>query len=103
MKPNAVLVNVARAEIVDEAAIYKHLRENPSFTYATDVWNLVDGAESYSAGVPLLKLDNFIGTPHVSCPSASASGEPMRLAIENLLRYLRGEQPKNVVDRSEYT
>lgn len=102
MKPNAVLVNVARAEIVNEEEIYRHLRMNPGFTYATDVWRAVDGVESYTLGVPLLQLDNFIGTPHVSGPSASVTGEHMRLAVENLLRYLKGEPLKNVVDRSEY-
>ncbi|HUI86039.1 MAG TPA: 2-hydroxyacid dehydrogenase [Nitrososphaerales archaeon] len=102
MRPGAILVNVAREEIVDEPALYTHLKTNPGFTYATDVWRLVDGAESFSSSVPLLSLDNFVGTPHVSGPSESPTGEPMRLAVENLLRYLRGETPKNVVDRSEY-
>ncbi len=103
MKPGAILVNVAREEIVDEPALFKHLKANPAFTYATDVWRLTDGAESFTASVPFLELENFIGTPHVSGPSESSTGDPMRLAVENLLRYLKGEEPRNVVDRSEYT
>lgn len=102
MKADAVLVNVARAEIVDEEALYKHLLKNPRFTYATDVWEIKRGKETYSSKFPLAKLPNFVGTPHVAGWSASLTGEPGRAAVENLLRYLRGEPPLNVVDPSEY-
>lgn len=102
MRPDAILVNVARAEIVDEQAIYKHLVKNRGFTYATDVWTMANGRETYASRFPLLKLQNFIGTPHVAGGSAAVTGEPGRASAENLLRYLRGEAPQNVVDRSEY-
>jgi phosphoglycerate dehydrogenase-like enzyme len=102
MKPNAILVNIARAEIVDEQALYDHLKTNKGFTYATDVWHLANTADSYSSGVPFLRLDNFIRTPHVSGPSEAQTGESIRLAVENLLHYLKDEPLRNIVDRSEY-
>jgi D-3-phosphoglycerate dehydrogenase / 2-oxoglutarate reductase len=102
MKRDAILVNVARAEIVDEEALYEHLSKNERFTYATDVWQIKRGKETYASKFPLLKLPNFIGTPHVAGGSAAATGEPGRAAAENLLRYLKGEAPQNVVDPSEY-
>jgi phosphoglycerate dehydrogenase-like enzyme len=102
MKRDAVLVNVARAEIVDEAAIYRHLVSNSGFVYATDVWWMKGDQESYSPSLPFLKLDNFIGTPHASGPSAVAGRGPLRKAVKNLLRFLRGEELLNVVDRGEY-
>lgn len=102
MKKDAILVNVARAEIVHEEALYRHLVENQQFTYATDVWQIKRGNETYASKFPFLKLPNFIGTPHVAGGSASLTGEPGKAAAENLLRYLRGEAPQNVVDRSEY-
>lgn len=102
MKRDAVLVNVARAEIVDEEALYEHMVENKGFTYATDVWQIVRGKETYSSKFPFLKLPNFIGTPHVAGGSTAVTGEPLMAAVENLLRYLRGEAPQNVVDPSEY-
>lgn len=102
MKREAILVNVARAEIVDDGAVYEHLLERPEFTYATDVWEIKGGKETYSSRFPFLKLDNFIGTPHVAGGSASVTGAPGRAAVENLARYLRGERPRNVVDPSEY-
>lgn len=102
MRTNAVLINVARAEIVNEEAVYRHLRRNPQFTYATDVWQIKQGKETFSSKFPLLKLKNFIGTPHVAGGSSSLTGEPGRTAAENLIRYLKGEKPENVVDPSEY-
>jgi len=102
MKRDAVLVNVARAEIVEEEAIYRHLVKHPGFTYATDVWRIKSGKETYSSMFPLMKLSNFIGTPHVAGGSTSLTGEPGEAAVENLIRYLKGEAPLNVVDPSEY-
>jgi phosphoglycerate dehydrogenase-like enzyme len=102
MKRNAVLVNVARAEIVEEEALYRWLVDNRDFVYATDVWWMKEGRESYSPSLPFLKLDNFVGTPHVSGPSAVVGGGPSRMAVGNLLRFFRGEELLNVVDRGEY-
>jgi D-3-phosphoglycerate dehydrogenase len=102
MKEDAILVNVARAEIVDEEAVYRHLLSHTKFTYATDVWQIKRGKETFSSKFPLLKLPNFIGTPHVAGGSVSMTGEPGKAAAENLLHYLKGEAPRNVVDPSEY-
>jgi phosphoglycerate dehydrogenase-like enzyme len=102
MRPDATLVNVARGEVVQKEAVYDHLVNNPAFVYATDVW-WPDAAagESFSPDLPFLKLENFIGTPHASGPSAIITGSVARGAIENLTRYFEGKPLKNVVDRSE--
>lgn len=102
MKADAILVNVARAEIVDEEALYEHLVKHPGFTYATDVWQIKRGKETYSSKFPFVKLWNFIGTPHVAGGSSALTGEPGRIAVQNLTRYLKGQAPHNVVDPSEY-
>ncbi|MDA4136899.1 MAG: 2-hydroxyacid dehydrogenase [Thaumarchaeota archaeon] len=103
MKKRAILVNVARAEIVDQQAIYEHLLRNKEFVYATDVWWMKDGKESYPSDLPFLGLENFIGTPHVSGPSAVAGPGPLNNALENLLKFIDGSTPENIVDRADYT
>ena len=102
MKKDAVLVNVARGELVDEKAVYDHLVANPAFRYATDVWWYREGRESLKTSYPFLSLSNFVGTPHLSGPSGLATGRPVKLAVENVLRFLRGLTPRNIVNRSDY-
>ena len=103
MKKNAILVNVARGELVDEEALYGHLKMNPDFQYATDVWWYRDGKESLQTSHPFFDLPNFVGTPHVSGPSGLATGKPVRLAVENVVRFSRGLRPRNVADPAEYS
>jgi phosphoglycerate dehydrogenase-like enzyme len=103
MRPGATLVNVARGEVVQKKAIYDHLLKNHEFVYATDVWWPDEkGAESFSPDLPFLELENFIGTPHASGPSAIISGTVGKGVVENLTRYFKGQPLKNVVNRSEY-
>jgi glycerate dehydrogenase len=102
MKKDAILVNIARGELVDETALYEHLKANPDFRYATDVWWYREGKESLKTTHPFFELPNFIGTPHVSGPSGLATGKPVRFAVENMMRFLRGLKPKNIVNPAEY-
>src|SRR5712692_6476472 len=102
MKRAAILVNVARGELVDEKAIYDHLAANPNFRYGTDVWWYREGRESLKTDYPFLSLPNFVGTPHLSGPSGLATGKPVKLAVENMIRFLKGLKPRNIVDPSEY-
>ncbi|MBO0887539.1 hypothetical protein J2P12_00405 [Candidatus Bathyarchaeota archaeon] len=102
MKSNAVLVNIARGELVDEKALYDHLVANPNFKYATDVWWYRESRESLKTDYPFLSMPNFIGTPHVSGPSGLATGRPVELAVENMLRFLKEMKPRNIADPNEY-
>jgi phosphoglycerate dehydrogenase-like enzyme len=104
MKPAATLVNVARGEVVHKEAIYDHLMENRGFVYATDVWwPDKEGVESFSPDLPFLDLQNFIGTPHASGPSAIITGQVGKGLVDNLTRYFTGRPLNNVVNRSEYS
>lgn len=102
MKKSAILVNIARGELVDETAVFVYLQANSNFRYATDVWWYREGRESLKTSHPFFSLTNFVGTPHVSGPSGLATGKPVEQAVENAIRFLKGLKPKNVVDPSEY-
>src|SRR5213593_218929 len=102
MKKDAILVNVARGELVDEKAMYDHLVANRNFRYSTDVWWYRESRESLKTDYPFLSLPNFIGTPHVSGPSGLATGRPAQIAVKNTVRFLKGLRPRNVVNPEEY-
>jgi phosphoglycerate dehydrogenase-like enzyme len=103
MKPDAILVNVARAAIVDEDALYEHLRGNPAFSAGIDTWwEEPDDDEPFRPRLPFLDLPNVIGSPHNSAITAGSLAEAARRAAENVARHLRGEAVENLVDRADY-
>jgi len=102
LKKNAVVVNVGRAELIDRNDLMAYMKENPDACVATDVWWSVKMNEPWET--ELFEQPNFMGTPWV----AGAFGNPEVLtrmkkhAVENLVRYFRGEKPHNIVNRSDY-
>ncbi len=103
MKPDAILVNVARGAIVDQAALYEHLRTHPRFSAGIDTWwDEPAGDAPFRTDYPFVDLPNVIGSPHNSSivPGTMLSGA--RTAAENVRRYLRGEAVKGVVRRADY-
>jgi phosphoglycerate dehydrogenase-like enzyme len=69
LKRGAFLINVARAEIVDELALYEALRERRLAGAALDVWYRYPadaGQPMLPASLPFGELENVIMTPHLS-------------------------------------
>ncbi len=86
MKPDAILVNVARGRIVDPVALYRHLQRHPDFVAALDVWwHYPQPGEPFRQPVPVERLPNVIMTPHVA-PVVPGFFRRMVLAA---LRHLR--------------
>jgi glycerate dehydrogenase len=103
MKPDAILVNVARAAIIDEDALYEHLVGNPSFSAGIDAWwQEPRGQITFATRRPFMNLPNVIGTPHNSAIVAGSLTEAVAGAAENVARHFRGEPVRNLVDRADY-
>ena len=103
MKPAAILVNVARAAIVDERALYEHLRDNPEFCAGIDTWWHEPGpGTAFHTDYPFFSLPNVIGSPHNSGTVAGVLLTAARRAAENVRRQLRGEPVTGVVHREDY-
>lgn len=95
MKKKALLVNVSRGPVVDEAALADALRDGKIAAAAIDVFE----QEPLPADSPLWALPNFIYSPHIAGYIAAYAGMVQDLFVRNLGRYLRGEKPDGVVNK----
>lgn len=92
MKKTAVLINVARGPIVDEKALTEALRTGQIWGAGLDVYENEPLIEP-----ELVKLDNVVLLPHIGSATADTRRKMCFMAVDNLLRGLRGERPANPV------
>jgi len=103
MKPSAILVNVARAGIIAEGALYEHLRANPDFSAGIDTWwHEPPLGEDFRTDHPFFDLPNVIGSPHNSSIVAGSHAFAARHAAANVGRYLQSGSLAGTVRREEY-
>ena len=95
MKKNAVLINIARGEVIDEAALIKALQARQIGGAGLDVFE----HEPLPADSPLWALDNVIITPHVSAVNPHYNEMAADVFAQNLERYLTGQELLNQVSR----
>jgi D-3-phosphoglycerate dehydrogenase len=88
-----VLINVARGQLIDEAALRKALRSGEIRGAGLDV--LCE--EPPSKKHPLLGIPGCIITPHSAWYSTAAQAELRRRAAEEVVRVLSGKKPNNRV------
>ena len=93
MKPSAILINVSRGEIVDQAALLDALRSHRIAGAGLDVF----AVEPLPVDDPLLRMDNVVLTPHVAAATYETSTRRGAVAAKNVQRVVRGEEPLYVV------
>jgi phosphoglycerate dehydrogenase-like enzyme len=99
MKPTAVLINVARGEVVDEDALFDALDRGAIAGAALDVWYRYPAgdAPTHPGHRPFHTLPNVLMTPHVSGWTEGMMDARAGVIAENIHRTARGEAPVNVV------
>ena len=95
MKPSAVVINVARGDIIDESALIEALQNGRVRGAGLDVFQ----REPLPAESPLWQMRNVLILPHVSGTTPRFWEREIALIEENFRRYLSGETLLNVVDK----
>jgi len=96
MKPDAILINMARGGIVNESALAVHLRNRPNFSAAVDVFV----QEPY--GGELAGLENCLLSCHMGSATRDCRLRMETEATQEVIRYFRGEAFSNMVPEAEY-
>jgi phosphoglycerate dehydrogenase-like enzyme len=94
MQPHAVLVNVARGQLIDEQALIEALKEGKIAGAALDVFE----EEPLPSDSPLWELPNVIISPHIAGFTPRYDERATDLFAENLRRFISGEPLLNAVD-----
>ena len=95
MKPGAVVINVGRGPIIDEAAMIQALTEKRIAGAALDVF----ATEPLPAGHPFYRLENVLLSPHSTDHTYDWLERAMRFFLEQFDRFAKGEPLRNVVDK----
>jgi D-3-phosphoglycerate dehydrogenase / 2-oxoglutarate reductase len=95
MKPTAVLINVARGEIVDEAALIEALQAGQIKGAGLDVF----APEPLDPSSPLRQMPNVICTPHIAGATLGTLRRRIQAAAENVARIAEDLPPLYQVTR----
>lgn len=93
MKPNALLVNTSRAELIEEGALVGALNRGRPGMAAVDVFE----SEPILQGHPLLRLENAVCTPHIGYVEQDSYELYFRAAFENVVNFIQ-QKPTNIVN-----
>jgi phosphoglycerate dehydrogenase-like enzyme len=97
MKPSAIVMNVGRGPVIDEAALIRALAEKRLGGAALDVFE----TEPLAADSPLWDMENVLISPH--CTDRTVNPDwldlSMQCFIDNFQRYMKGEPLENLVDK----
>lgn len=87
LKPGVIIVNTARAGLIEEAAILKGIDSGMIKGYLADVLD----EEPMIKDHPFLKYDNIIITPHIGSRTYESVVRQGTMAVENLLRLINNK------------
>ena len=95
MKPTAYLINTARGELIDEAALLSAVRGGVISGAALDVLTV----EPPPPDFPLLHEERIVVTPHGAWYSEEATLDVRQKATDDVIRVLTGQTPRSPVNQ----
>jgi D-3-phosphoglycerate dehydrogenase len=98
MKPGALLINTARGELIDEAALQQVLDTGYLAGAALDCFC----KEPPGPDHPLLRMPQVLVTPHMGAHTDEAVNAMGRMSLDACLAVLRGERPAHIVNPEVY-
>jgi phosphoglycerate dehydrogenase-like enzyme len=103
MKEDAILINVGRGEVINQKALYEHLKSHPEFRAGIDTW-WSEPAEPgpFKLEYPFFELANIIGSPHCADHVPGAMSRATRSALENVRNFLLGQKLRGVLNPKDY-
>ena len=93
MKRSSIFINVARGQLVDEEALIEALEQKEIAGAGLDVFK----NEPISSSHPLLQFENVVALPHIGSSSKETRMNMIELAIRNVVKVLKGEEPETPV------
>jgi phosphoglycerate dehydrogenase-like enzyme len=95
MRPSAVVINVGRGPVIDQAALVQALREGRIRGAGLDVFE----TEPLPAGDPLWQMPNVLVSPHTADHTRDWIDDAMRFFLRQYERFRRDEPLENVVNK----
>ncbi|MHA1974947.1 MAG: 2-hydroxyacid dehydrogenase [Candidatus Hodarchaeales archaeon] len=102
MKKSAVLVNISRGPVIDEKALYTHLKERKILGAGIDTWYNYpkdrDKPTNVYQNYPFESLDNIVMTPHSAFKISNREEAFAEDIIKNILQIYQDKEPINKID-----
>jgi phosphoglycerate dehydrogenase-like enzyme len=95
MKPNAVVINIGRGPVIDQAALVRALSAGRIKGAGLDVFE----HEPIPPGDPIYKLENVLVSPHCADHTKDWLNDAMRFFIQQYERFRTGQPLENVVEK----
>ena len=97
MKPNAVVINLGRGPVIDEAAMVRALAGRRIKGAALDVFD----TEPLPDGHPFYGLENVLLSPHCADHTPDWTDQAMRFFLAQFARFAEGQPLENVVEKGQ--
>lgn len=103
MKEDATLINVGRGAVINQKALYDHLKSHPNFRAGIDTWWSEPADQGpFKPDYPFFELPNIIGSPHCADHVPRSLPRATRRALENVKNFLDGEKIRGILNRNDY-